>query len=245
MPPLLPHWGNTRVFVAPPGSIALKPPVPFGEDPSSAFYAEALEVFTMSQPLSRERRWIAELWSDDVPGLTVSPTGRWISIANQAVEKALLPFPETLEMYLKLGFALSDAMVSCWTSKYRFNVERPKAYIARVIRADWEPLHNAPSFPSYPSGHSALGAASAEILSSFLGQQFELTDRTHEGRQEFDSEPRTYSSFADMARENALSRISLGVHYRMDCEEGLRIGRLTGQKVLGIVLHKDEVAVVR
>jgi hypothetical protein len=32
-----------------------------------------------------------------------------------------------------------------------------------------------------------------------------------------------------MAEENALSRIFIGVHYRMDCEEGIRLGTLIGR----------------
>ena len=34
-----------------------------------------------------------------------------------------------------------------------------------------------------------------------------------------------------MARENALSRIIIGVHWRMDMDEGLRLGELIGKEV--------------
>jgi len=37
-------------------------------------------------------------------------------------------------------------------------------------------------------------------------------------------EPRSFNSFEAMAEENAFSRIPLGVHIRMDCSEGLRLG---------------------
>jgi hypothetical protein len=42
--------------------------------------------------------------------------------------------------------------------------------------------------------------------------------------------PRSFKSFNEMSKENAYSRIPLGVHYRMDCEEGFRIGKIVGQK---------------
>ena len=66
-----------------------------------------------------------------------------------------------------------------------------------------------------------------------------MTDRTHEGRTEFQGMPRTFKSFEDMAHENALSRLALGVHFRMDCEEGLRLGLLSGQKINAVSLRRE------
>ena len=242
--PLLPHWGEVRSFLVPRTAVAVKAPVTYDVHPGSDFYAGAMEVYSVSNPIAKENSWIAEFWSDDVPGFTVSPTGRWISIANQAVEKSEITFPEMLELYLKLGYAMSDALVICWDAKYRFNLERPADYIRRYIRSDWKPLHDSPLFPAYPSGHSAVGAAASTVLIAKFGSEFTLTDRTHENRLEFAGKPRTYSSFSAMAQENAFSRIVLGVHYRMDCEEGLRIGRLVGQKITGLQLVKDEVSML-
>ena len=245
MPALLPYWGSMRTFLVPKGSVEVRPPVPFDERSSSACYAEAMEVYTMSKPLSKENHWIAELWSDDVPGFTVTPAGRWIVIANQAVDQARLPLPQMLELYLKMGMALSDAMVICWDAKYRFNRERPESYIRRNIRDDWKSLHESPSFPAYPSGHAALGAASSILLTDFLGETFDLTDRTHEDRKEFAGKARHYRSFDEMAHENAFSRVALGVHFRMDCEEGLRLGRLVGERIAKINFYKDKISLAR
>jgi hypothetical protein len=242
MPPLTPHWGGVRPFVVAPGQIEVKAPQPFNESPGSAFYAEAMEVFSISQPLSKENRWIAEFWSDDFEGLTLTPVVRWISILNQVVEQAEPDFPVVMEAYLKSGLALCDAGIICWSAKYKYNLERPQDYIRRVIQPDWEPLHNAPSFPSYPSGHSTFGSAAATIMAQFFGDSFTITDDTHKGRKEFAGMPRTFHSFAEMARENALSRVAIGVHYRMDCEEGLRLGRLIGQRVAALPLRKFEAA---
>ncbi|MFN0014602.1 MAG: vanadium-dependent haloperoxidase [Saprospiraceae bacterium] len=240
MPALLPKWGNTRAFVVPPESVPPTPPLPHDETPGSPFHAQAMEVYTLSKPLTDEYRWIAEFWSDDVPGLTISPTGRWVSIANQALTHTKLPFPQMLELYLKAALACSDALVICWKIKYQFNLERPDAYIRRVIAPNWEALHDTPNFPSYPSGHATIGAAVSEVLSAFLGDSFALTDRTHEGRAEFVGKPRSFGSFRQMAEENALSRLALGVHFRMDCDEGLRIGRLISKRVLHIPMRKLE-----
>jgi hypothetical protein len=240
MPALLPSWGNVRSFLVSGKDVPINKPIPYDEKAGSPFYAQAMEIYSMSKPLSDEHRWIAEFWSDDVPGLTVSPMGRWISIATQAIAQAQLPFPQVLELYLKTAIASSDVMVICWKNKYQYNLERPESYIRRVINPDWTPLHDSPPFPSYPSGHAAMGAATAEVLRTFFGDKFPITDRTHEGRTEFAGKPRSFGSFQEIAQENALSRLSLGVHYRMDCEEGLRIGARVGQRVVSLPLFKTE-----
>lgn len=242
-PAVLPYWGRVRPFIVQPDEVVVKNPLPVDDRSGSPYYAETLEVFAISQPLTKENKWIAEFWSDDIPGLTMSPAGRWVSIATQAVETARLPLPEVLEMNVKLGFAMADAIIICWDAKYHFNRERPVTAIRRLLKPDWYPLHDNPSFPSYPSGHSTLGAAAAAVLTHYLGENFEMTDRTHVNRREFNGDARTFGSFTEMARENAISRIALGVHFRMDCEEGLRIGRIVGLKVAGLPLNSGEVSI--
>jgi membrane-associated phospholipid phosphatase len=245
MPALLPNWGDARTFITNTDQLIARLPVAFSEAPGSSFYTEALEVFSVSQSLSRENRWIAEFWSDDLPGLTMSPAGRWISITNQAVVNSPLAFPEVIATYLKVGMALCDASIICWHEKYKYNVERPDAYIRRIIQPGWAPLHESPSFPSYPSGHSMFGAAAASVLAATFGENFSFTDRTHEDRREFAGTPRSFRSFAEMAQENAFSRVAIGVHYRMDCEEGLRLGKIIGQKVVALPLRLEDATALR
>jgi membrane-associated phospholipid phosphatase len=244
-PALLPYWGRVRPFYTPVAEVPIRPPVAYQPDPGSEFYTEAMEVFSVTSPLSKENLWIAEFWSDDLPGLTLTPAGRWISIANQAFEQARPPFPLVIETYLKTALALNDAGIIVWHGKYEFNVERPETYIRERINPDWRVLHETPSFPAYPSGHAAFGASAAMVLSEALGAKFELTDRTHEKRPEFASTPRTYGSFMEMARENAASRVFLGVHFRMDCKEGLRLGKIIGKKTADLELVRKEAAMLK
>ena len=89
----------------------------------------------------------------------------------------------------------------------------------------------SPSFPAYPSGHSTFGAASAEALASVFGYSYSMTDNCHKHRAEFEGYPRTFNSFYEMANENAWSRVPLGVHFRMDAEEGMRYGTEIGREV--------------
>lgn len=230
-PPLLPHWKEVRTFVADTADYIARPLPKHSSDPNSLYYSQALEVYTLSRPASAESRWIAEFWSDDHNGLTYSPAGRWISMSNQIIAAERPDVWKALETYLKVGIALHDSFVACWASKYRYSLERPETFIHRVFDADWAPSGPAPPFPAYPSGHSMTSAAAAEVLATLYGRDYAMTDRSHEDRREFNGMPRHFSSFQEMANESALSRLYLGVHYRMDCEEGLRLGFLLGKEV--------------
>lgn len=238
MPPLLPQWGNARTFSTHADILDIRPPVDFSEMPNSAFFAQALEVYNLSQSPKEEYRWIAEFWSDDFSGVTFSAASRWISIANQAMEKEYPGLATALETWFKTGLAINDVAVLTWRAKYAINLERPDTYIRRNIHPGWEPLHHAPPFPGYPSGHSSFAGAATAVLTRMLGENFSMTDRSHQGRKEFSSKPRSYRSFAEMAEECALSRILLGVHFRMDCEEGLQLGYAVGEKIASISLRR-------
>jgi len=109
-------------------------------------------------------------------------------------------------------------------------VMRPNVYIQEFIDPNYQTnLYRFinwpnPSFPGYPSGHSTFASAAAGVFIDQFGDSVNFTDRTHEGRTEFRGTPRQFSTLSDMAEENAFSRVPFGVHIRMDCTEGLRLG---------------------
>lgn len=214
-----------------------------------------------SDPNAYEQRWVAEFWSDDILQVTFAPPTRMIAIANQIVTLEKTDLAGTAELYAKIGMSLNDAGAAVWYSKYYYNVERPVSFIRRVISraypdaANWTSILNnrpagfngiTPAFPAYPSGHSGFGGAGGKILSSFFEYTpyhpgtYSFADRCHENRStaEFIGTPRRFSSFKEMADEDAYSRIPLGVHFRMDCAEGIRIGELAAQKVLELPWKK-------
>ncbi len=252
-PALLPNWGKVRTFAA-TADDRVRPPLQ-GDDPGSLLYVQALEVRNrvnkirsgLSDPDTYEDNWIAEFWSDDCPILTFTPAGRWIAVANQIVQDQKVSLDIAAYTYAKLNMGLCDAGIRCWHEKYRHNVERPIDYIRRVMGdTQWNTVmcpdgtgnFFTPPFPAYPSGHATFGAVSAAILSSIYGYNYRMTDRCHEGRPEFKSTPRTFSNFYRMAEENAESRIPLGVHFRMDAEEGLELGYRVGERVNRLPWHK-------
>jgi hypothetical protein len=231
---LFPYWSSVRTFVISTEETSTIPPsLTYSEDATSNYYTAMEEVYTASEAArttDTEGLWIAEFWSNDVEGLMMSPPGRQISIANQLILQYDVDHETALILLLKLGFSLNDAAVSTWADKYEYMVMRPSVYIQEFIDPAFQtnlfPFISwpNPTFPSYPSGHSTFASAAAGIFMHHFGNNTDFTDRSHEGRTEFRGDPRSYSTFTDMATENGFSRVPLGVHLRMDCTEGLRLG---------------------
>lgn len=250
-PALFPYWGQVRTFGMKQNDLLAKPPLPWSEDPNSPFYNQAKEVKIWVDEIragqDEEGHWIAEFWSDDFFQVTFTPPGRWIAIANQVVKKEKPSLETAVELYAKMGMALTDAAIAVWYSKYYYNLERPVDFIRRNFDSNWESIMNHPftgitginpEFPAYPSGHSGFGGAGATILTDIFGYNYKMIDKCHEGRTEFRGTPRSFNTFIDMAVENAYSRLPIGVHYRMDCDEGLRQGYLAGQRTLELPWKK-------
>ncbi|MEM9888213.1 MAG: vanadium-dependent haloperoxidase [Bacteroidota bacterium] len=230
---LFPYWESVRTFVISPNQTSTVPPIQYSEERNSRYFRQMQEVYRANNSAREnndEMLWVAEFWSDDVEGLMFSPPARQFAIANQLISMYDMNLEEALVMYLKLGCSLNDAAVATWKYKYQYMVMRPNVYIKEFIDPDFQTnlfrlvYWPNPSFPGYPSGHSAFASAAAGVFIDFFGDRTNFTDRCHEGREEFRGEPRTYRKFSDMAWENAYSRVPLGVHVRMDCREGLRLG---------------------
>ncbi|MBK8350104.1 MAG: vanadium-dependent haloperoxidase [Saprospiraceae bacterium] len=242
---MFPYWGKGRTLAIKDDMRLCKPYSVYvgnySETAGSPLYTQAVEVMAQNTPsLSYQTEWVGEFWSDDLLGLTFSPPTRFIAIANQVYFNEKANLEECLLANARVGMALHDAAIGCWNSKYHYNLERPESYIKRLIDPSWEPnLYNpntgdkgiSPSFPAYPSGHATFGAAASEALASVFGYSYGMTDNCHRNRTEFSGYPRTFSSFFEMALENAWSRVPLGVHYRMDAEEGVRYGTEIGRVV--------------
>lgn len=233
--PLLPDWGNVRPFAMPAGdACALPPPPAYSEDPSSAFYAEAKEVYDVTTNLTPEQKLIARFWSDD-PMLSPTPPGHWTAIAMDILDAQEADAARRAEVLARLGIAVADAFIGCWQSKFEYNLLRPVTYIRRVIDPKWETLLITPPFPEYPSGHSTQSGAAAAVLTDLFGEDFAFDDRTHEDE---GMAARHYPSFASAAEEAALSRLYGGIHFRSGIERGLEQGRCIGAHVNALRTRK-------
>lgn len=233
MQALEPFWGSLRPFGMRFGEQCNVPMrMDFSTDPNSTFYQQAAEVVQAGDRLTDEQREIALFWID-TPGITGAPSGHWVLIEMQLVEQMDLKLDRAAEMYTLVGTALADAFISAWNLKYQDNLVRPVTYIQANLRRNWSPYVETPPFPEYPSGHSVVSGAAAEVLTTMFGQ-VAFTDRTPiiNGHQSFE---RSFTSFEAAASEAAISRLFGGIHYRAAIENGLRQGRCVGQQVLNNV----------
>ena len=233
--PLLPDWGNVRTFAMPSGATCPTPGnPPYSVDPASDFYKEALEVYDTVKAATPEQIAIARFWSDD-PMLSMTPPGHWVSIALQVAEQADLPLDENVDLLARMGIAMADAFIGCWSAKFEYNLLRPITYIKRVIDPKWEPVLNTPPFPEYPSGHSTVSGAMDAVMTAFFGDNYSFEDRTGspDGRN-----PRTFKSFHEAAEEAGISRLYGGIHFHSAIVDGLDQGRCIAAYTIALKTRK-------
>jgi hypothetical protein len=137
-----------------------------------------------------------------------------------------------------LNLGLADGYIASF-DKYFYNYRRPVTAI-REGDADgnpdtsgdpnWTPLVATPPLPDYDSGHAVEGGIAAGILQGFFHTDrisFSTCSATLPSGQTCDSaSPRTrsFSSFSDAAKENGMSRILVGFHFRNAVERGIAHG---------------------
>jgi PAP2 superfamily len=228
--PVTPYWGNNREIMK--GSTDnTEPPAPlsYSTDASSPFYQMVKEVYDVSQNLTNEQRTIAFFWRD-IPG--VSSPGHWLSIVQQVVRQKKATLDKAALAFALTGTACNDAFISCFQTKYQYNLVRPVTYVRNVIGfTTWSPLFLTPAHPEYTSAHAVLSASSAEVLQRLFGAIGSFTDHTYDN---MGFAPRTYSSFEAIVQEAGNSRVYAGIHYRASVEAGV----IQGKKVALNILDK-------
>lgn len=236
-----PHWHTLRPMVLDSAAqFNPGPPMPFSAAPESELYKASLEIYKLSQKLTKKQKLIAAFW-DCNPQVSmqrghlmmlrrqISPGGHWVLIAQTACRIKKLSLLDSAEIYALLSITLYDAFISCWQEKYNSKYIRPETYIGRYIDPAWQPLLETPMFPEHTSGHSVISAASATVLTAKFGKKFTYIDSTEVF---LGLPPRKYKSFLQAAEEAAISRHYGGIHYRPAILLGKKQGRAVGQYIL-------------
>ncbi len=201
-PPMLPFFGNVKTWNFDDATkISLRPPVP--PQPGSPELEKDLEELRkFSKNRTREQQRITSFWADGAGSYT--PPGHWNRRAGELIyEKQFNEIRSARAMAL-VNTALEDAGITCWDVKYFYLLPRPTEVDANVTTGT-----GIPNFPAYTSGHSTFSAAGAEILSYLF--------------------PDHATDLRAMAKEASESRIYGCIHYRVDCEVGLEVGKKVGE----------------
>jgi hypothetical protein len=229
-----PYWGNNRPAVL--GSIInTQPgaPIPYSEDPSSPFFHMVKQVYDASQNLTQDQINMAMFWRD-IPGF--SSPGHWLSILQQVLQQTDASIAKAALAYAVTGVCLNDACISCWQTKYHYNMVRPITYIRSVMGfTAWNSTLGTPAHPEYSSAHAVLSSATANAFTAIFGDIGSFTDHTYDY---MSFAPRIFSSFKAIGEDAGNSRLYAGIHYQPSIDTGLMQGRKVTANILKtLALH--------
>jgi hypothetical protein len=188
-------------------------PVPYSEDPTSAFYLEAKEVQDLGGTLTATaaNKATANWWADaGGVGVGLPAPYHFLSIITSVLESKQAGLWKAAEVYAKTGIAMKDGPINAFRAKYQYNLLRPITYIRRLIDPAWSSHLGNPPYPEYPSGLVSFIGPIAQVLIKEYGD-IPVTDNAYGWRGDA---PRQYSSLSQMRLEAALSRVYAGIHYR-------------------------------
>ncbi len=231
---LFPGWGRITPFAIELVDHKVNGPLAL----SSREYARDFEYLKSvgkldSRTRTAEQTDIAYFWFE------FSPLG-WNRIANTVVMQKRLDVWRSARIMALVNFAIADGYIAGFDAKYTYRFWRPVTAIRQAAAdgnpatqpdANWLPLSAAafftPPVPDYPSTHTVLGAAVAEVLIRNFGDRtrFSVISTTLPGA------IRQFERFSDAARENGMSRVYGGIHFQHAVREGYAQGQGIGRAV--------------
>ena len=85
-----------------------------------------------------------------------------------------------------------------------------------------------PPVADHPSAHATAGGAASELIKQFFDKDdFSFSFQSTS----LPNHTRSFNSLSQAARENSLSRIYVGYHFRKACDDGEALGRSIGRYI--------------
>ncbi|MFN8347267.1 MAG: phosphatase PAP2 family protein [Spirosomataceae bacterium] len=199
-PPMLPNYGAVQTWNFDKTTLAqIRPAMPYVVG-SAEWQKELDELKAIQKNQTREQARIANYWADGVGSYT--PPGHWHRAAANASHEARFSEVRMARTLALVGTAEMDAGIACWDTKFFYYTPRPQQFGLKTSVG-------LPNFPSYTSGHSTFSSAAATVLASLFPEQAD--------------------KFNAQALEASMSRIYGLIHYRADCDMGLKHGKVIGE----------------
>lgn len=266
---LTPHWYRVKPLALERSDLFRPPPPPLVGSPQ--LQKEVEEVVLFNASLSMPQRALVEFMRDG-PRST-GQSGHWLRFAQDVSRRDHHGIDQDVKLFFVVGGVAFDAFIACWEAKRYYDSSRPWTLVrhyykgqklsgwagpGKGVRSDlaaetWHPYSPAtfvtPPFPSYPSGHSTVSAASSRMLELFTGSdrlgvlcKHEAGSLTGEqgispamilgvdGKAPKDA-PKTAEvglecpTFSETAKMAGISRVMGGYHIQADNVEGLALGK--------------------
>ncbi|HEX7978070.1 MAG TPA: vanadium-dependent haloperoxidase [Gemmatimonadaceae bacterium] len=164
---------------------------------SPAFNTDLAVVVTTTTNLTPPQLAIALGWAYGAN--TMTPGGYWDGLAAQYVAADGLDEARATEVFAIMNAAVYDALIACFEAKYFYWTLRPHQADPAVVRA-----FTVPNYPSYPSGHQALSASAARVLTHYF--------------------PARAATIDALRAEASISRVYAGIHYPFDMSAARTLG---------------------
>jgi PAP2 superfamily len=192
---------------------------------------------------SAEQTEAARFWDYSLPAIYHGVV-RSVALA-QPQQRDLV---RNARLFAAAAQAMDDALIAVFDAKYHYNFWRPTTAIrngdidgheATQREASWTPLIDVPMHPEYPSGHSILASAVAQVIDADTQAgalpALATSSPTAKGA------TRRWNKLDEFVREVSDARVHGGIHFRSATDAGeamgKRIGELAAARVLGGAVH--------
>lgn len=201
--PILPMAGTWRTWVLEsPDQFRSEPPYAYDSEELAAEMQELREV--VRTPVLNS---IAMFWEYGAGGRRAY--WLWNELASRYMLESRWDdnAPLAARAYALTNIASHDASVGCWDGKYVYWAIRPFQ-----LDPEFSPLFPTPNHPSYPSAHSCISTATANVLAALF--------------------PNNASEVLGLSEQASESRIYAGIHFRSDVDAGIELGANVANAVL-------------
>jgi hypothetical protein len=212
LPAVRPNWGSVKTLCV--DAIDRFVPGPPPDIDSAEFKAALIDVKRRSSRVTRDQKAMIDYWADGVG--TATPSGHWNLIGCNYLSDTQKNETERANILAVLNIAMFEAGIACWGTKFKYWFARPSQVDPTIVVS-----LKVPNFPSYFSGHSAFSGAASTVLSHFSNK------------------PNTFKAMANAASQ---SRVLCGIHYKFDCDTGLRVGREIGEHTVKTLASSQSLA---
>jgi hypothetical protein len=154
----------------------------------------------------------------------------WNEVALDLAERQHLTLSARSRLLALLNLSVADAAIGCWDAKYTYSFWRPVTAIPLAdtdgnpdtVASPFTSFLTTPNHPDYPSGHSCLSGAAAEVLSNAFGENSSFSVRSDAA--DMAGVVRSFGNFSESLEEIKNARIFAGIHFRSACEDGTQLG---------------------